>query len=528
MKTDKFEKTIRQKLESISPDFQESDWAKMQNYMHAHTPPTLWQQYGSWIGYAAAASVTTVMAFLYVNQLSQNNRLSSDVKALQNQIAVIKEKPSEAPKADTVYIIRDATPTGQDSPSLSYRSLEPENSQARNTTPGHNKIETSDTDQLTDSERNIQDQRLLSATEPNRSEEPGSLASHNNRSLTDPIVANQGNTVKTVKSNESTELRRTIPSGVSDLPKNGQQRTDNELPNTEFASKHGNITPQNTGSQAVFASKTLGVNFANISTQTPITPSITTEQMNGTLMNRLSAKQIRKTWMASTANTYKAAASGKKTEQATQAENVVPQLNLKVPYRFGAGMEFQKNIQTKTVMGEVLIAKKFSISAGLSWLKLKQMQFFNEKSFREVNKRDFKQTHPNEVPAAFVVTNIQIEPTMMQIPLTVAFRNDLKDNWTYYMGAGANITVKSNEKISYSCIIPKPKQEILTQSFDRKMDISPINSLNFSLGIEKSWHPIVVQAEGYIYSYFKPLTPLQHRSGPGFKVKLLYQIGNKM
>jgi hypothetical protein len=80
MKTDKFENTIRRKLESISPEFHEDDWTKMQDYMHAHTPPTFWQQYSSWFGYAAAAAVTSVLVFLYTNQLSQNNNLLSDVK----------------------------------------------------------------------------------------------------------------------------------------------------------------------------------------------------------------------------------------------------------------------------------------------------------------------------------------------------------------------------------------------------------------------------------------------------------------
>src|SRR5688572_27315194 len=106
MKTNKFENTIRQKLESIEPDFQEQDWAKMQSYMQAHTPPTFWQQHSSWIGYAAAASITTVMAFLYVNQLSKNNDLTADVKNLQNQIEVIKSTAAPIAKADTIYLVQ--------------------------------------------------------------------------------------------------------------------------------------------------------------------------------------------------------------------------------------------------------------------------------------------------------------------------------------------------------------------------------------------------------------------------------------
>ncbi|WP_149242539.1 hypothetical protein [Dyadobacter sp. 32] len=490
MKTDKFEKTIRQKLESISPDFQESDWAKMQNYMHAHTPPTLWQQYGSWLGYAAAASVTSVMAFLYVNQLSQNNKLGRDVKSLQSQIATIKENPAATPKVDTIYVLRDAVSSNQEDRSQAYTTIDAEEvvtnheqSAAENTVAS-----APDADRTTEKEKNrIQQEQILYSDKNSAAEFVGIQ------------TEKEDETLHPGESNASESILNTTNTATLSTPENG-----------------------------VLASKTLGARFENISTQSPLTPAMRTEQLKGALMSRLSARQIRKTWMASTAASYKAPTSGKKAEQITQTENVIPQLNLKVPYRFGAGMEWQKNVQAKTVTGEVILGKRFSISAGLSWLKLKQMQFFNEKGFREANKRDFKQTHPNQVPAAFVVTNIQIEPTMMQIPLTVAFRNELKDNWAYYVAAGANVTVKSNEKISFSCIVPKPQQEILTQSFERKMDISPINSLNFSLGVEKAWHPIVVQAEGYMYSYFKPLTPLNPRSGPGFKVKLLYQIGKKM
>ena len=106
MKTNKFEDTIRRKLESIEPDFQEKDWDRMQNYMHIQNPPTFWQQHSSWIGYAAAASVSTVMAFMYVSQRNQNNMLTADVKNLQHQIEAIKNAPALSEKQDTVYLIK--------------------------------------------------------------------------------------------------------------------------------------------------------------------------------------------------------------------------------------------------------------------------------------------------------------------------------------------------------------------------------------------------------------------------------------
>ena len=96
------------------------------------------------------------------------------------------------------------------------------------------------------------------------------------------------------------------------------------------------------------------------------------------------------------------------------------------------------------------------------------------------------------------------------------------------MSTGTNVTVKGKESFSFDCRIPNQKSEFLNKSFERKMDIPVINSLNFSAGIEKDWHPIVVQVEGYVYTYFKQLSPESARTGPGVKIKLLYQIGGKM
>lgn len=186
----------------------------------------------------------------------------------------------------------------------------------------------------------------------------------------------------------------------------------------------------------------------------------------------------------------------------------------------------EANGTAKSVVGEVLVARKFSITAGISWLKVKPMEFISEKIFREKIRKDFKRSHPGEVPLALDVFNIKVNPTLVQIPLTIAFRNNMKDNWAYYAGAGTNVTVSSKEKVSFDCIAPN--KEYFKNEFDKKTKVPAVSSVNFSVGIEKTWHPIVVQAEGYVYTYFTPLTPLSHTTGPGVKLKLLYQIGSKM
>lgn len=285
-----------------------------------------------------------------------------------------------------------------------------------------------------------------------------------------------------------------------------------------------------TVNNASFASKALGENFDHITELAPITTeSGSSRTMKYALASRMSPRQTRKVWLASAAPVTKDAVDeDKKVEKTAKADNIIPQLNIKAPYRVGAGFQFEGNNQVRTVVGEVLIAKKFSLTTGLSWLKIKPMNFKSEKIFRDKNKGDFKQMHPGEVPMAFQVQNINVKPTLLQIPLTVAFRNDVTKDFSYFVGAGTNITLNGKEKITYDCWLPLTGKEFNNQSLERKMDLPLFNSMNLTAGIEKSWHPIVVQIEGYLYSYFKPLNPMAQKTGPGIKMKLLYQIGKKM
>ncbi|MCE6990320.1 hypothetical protein [Dyadobacter sp. CY323] len=484
MKTNLFENTIRRKLESIQPDFQEQDWAKMQQYMQVHTPPSLWQQYGSWIGYAAAASITTVMSFMYINQLSQNDSLVSDVKNLKNQIEVIKNQPTIAGKTDTVYLVQKEQFTN--------------NEQQAAKAPGRIYVEknTVRSDQFAitngrDANRATNNIVLNTTSDP----------SENVAEIVSEIYGHD----KTITHAEKTIAESGAASENESLTANANER----VLNREFEP------------MVVSGVTTLG------------NSSYLSRKMNYGLASRISSRQVQQslnarktdigsTHIASNANT----ASDKKVEQTAKADNVIPKFNIKVPYRFGGGIHIEGNGQAKTVVGEVLLAKKFSITAGISWLKVKPMEFFTEKIFREKNRKDFKRTHPDQVPLAFEVYNIKVNPTLVQIPLTIAFRNDIKDNWAYYAGVGTNITLKSKENISFDC--KAPNNAYFTQAFDKKTDSPAINSVNFSMGIEKTWHPIVIQAEGYLFTYFQPLTPLSHSAGPGMKLKLLYQIGRKM
>ncbi|MCE7061288.1 hypothetical protein [Dyadobacter sp. CY343] len=482
MKTSQFENTIRQKLESIEPDFQEADWAKMQKFMHAQSPPTFWQQHSSWIGYAAAASVSVVMAFLYVNQLSQNNNLVADVKNLKNQIEVIRQQPLQVPKADTVYLVQAPAATGENpeyqvgsTPNKERFSKKANQSVLAKSDAGESRKRTGGASYLAFSRR--------------------TLPAYSGEVTFENRVKNAPDDHITGANQNVAISENTIGNAAGESPVLSNINLDLAAPpaNASFISNNG---------------------------------SVISRKMTYSLASRLSNRQIYKITQFNNAQIAKATVSDKKVEKTTKAENVVPRFNIKSPYRFGGGVQLESNGIAKTVVGEVLVGKRFSITAGISWLKVKPMEFLTDKVFKEKIRKDFRRSHPGEVPLALDVYNIKVDPTLVQIPLTVAFRNNMKDNWAYYAGAGTSVTIKSREKVSFDCVAPN--REHFSKEFDKKTNTPTVGSVNFSVGIEKTWHPIVVQAEGYLYTYFTPLTPLSTSTGPGVKLKVLYQIGGKM
>ena len=554
MKTDKFEKTIRRKLESITPDFHEDDWTKMQNYMNAHTPPTFWQQYSSWLGYAAAATVTTVMAFMYVNQLSQNNHLLSDVKQLQNQIEVIKNSPSVIQKTDTVYIVQQQA--------VDHKSNEDtrENQREERFAPQPDN-------------NNAQESLAQTAVKETNTETNPSNTSNDlvkPESPANGLKPELNQNRKLLSDNEKTDRRNAVKEEVTASPENiAQNKTGREIAvsdgavinadnnsgvsnkadgrgsngNTGRGNTYGglnNVPANNAANNSVGFTKTLDETFDQIAIQTPVQQNnyqTVSRRMHYALAHRIAPKQVKNVLLATNAPVVKVPESEKNVASTKKAETTIPKLNLKVPYRFGFAQQWEGKNQVKTVVAEVVVSKHFSFSTGISWLKIKAKDFYSEKNYREKTQKNFRDDFKPKAMPFEGIENINIKPSVVQIPLTVAYRNELKNNFTFFVGAGTNFTVKQKQDVTFDCYrdiyiqtSPKPfiLRNIRREQTTEKMNLNLVNSLNFSAGIEKSWHPVVLQAEGYLYTYFSPLSPQTSRSGPGFKIKLLYQIGKKM
>ncbi|MDP5120712.1 MAG: hypothetical protein NWQ46_03900 [Spirosomaceae bacterium] len=109
MSDERFDKNIKQKLESVRPAFEESAWKKFRTAMPLPWYTTLFQDWGGWIfgGIASAAFLTT----LYFNYLQQKtnellNEEISTIKSVQNLQVKIDTVLIEKYLIDTVYVVK--------------------------------------------------------------------------------------------------------------------------------------------------------------------------------------------------------------------------------------------------------------------------------------------------------------------------------------------------------------------------------------------------------------------------------------
>ena len=109
MKPDKFDESIRRKLEGIQPSFQEDDWAKFTAYQAAHAPSSFSfiKHYGRALMYSAASVAAAVMVFANVYQYRQNKQLDQQLSQLKSTLAQKNDAPIRVSyRVDTVYITK--------------------------------------------------------------------------------------------------------------------------------------------------------------------------------------------------------------------------------------------------------------------------------------------------------------------------------------------------------------------------------------------------------------------------------------
>ncbi len=531
MKTNRFEEILRRKLESLKPDFQAQDWDKFQSFQQ-HAAPSFWQTYGHWLGYAVAVLTTATVAVLYVSQSRQNDALLREMKELRAQIAsgtvgatvavspvVTNEsattgEPTSAnrprggpsvpqPPTDTVYVIE---------PRLIYR----DRSVYENRAERAELAESASGRSLLNLEENFDRQK---------SKNPERTAASNIVAENSPLAVTETNIRpdKAVASRKSgTDL------ALTDSRKfhTDEALSDNTLPDEALSKSTPAITENKPQGRLPQERLTLD------KIQPLLTPSLpeTGKTEYRRLMNRM-PRAIRKRGGAVVATSEKAVesraalskpASEEGVEKVTKEESLLPKFGLNLPFRVGAGQQWEGRTKSFSVWNEVLIGAHWSLQAGLSWQKLEDQKFFDVKIFDQKMRSDFRKDHAGKLPPSFDIFNITARTNVTRIPLNLTYRNEISSGFTYFVGAGTNLNLIAKQTLSFD--YKRPSRDYGHESKERNIPFPLINNVNALVGVEKRWSPIVLQVSSFLNTRFKTFPFLDDRTDVGLQVKLLYEF----
>ncbi|WP_373515991.1 hypothetical protein [Persicitalea sp.] len=507
MKTNRFEEILRRKLESLKPDFQEQDWNKFQSFQQ-HAAPSFWQTYGHWLGYAVAVLTTATVAILYVSQSRQNDALLREMHALREQVVArgeasagdegeVKTGEMSASYPDTVYVIESR---------VVYR--DPIVHESTATRP--DLIESSENAALDlgkdSDERNVEKSKDLAASSSVRQDSterlPRELAINADQSRKEEDFIGGNTTVQPLKSRQPISIE-TAPGDAS--PTAMPAPTNNQTLDRRLVLD--NIQPL----------------------PTPTLPE-TSRTKYRLLTNRV-PKAIRKLdvpMVAKLENVEKSnsalpeVVSTEKTEKTTKEESLLPKFGLNLPFRVGAGQQWEGRTRAFSLWNEALLGEHWSVQAGLSWQKLEDQKFFDELIFKKKMRSDFRKDHAGKLPPSFDIFNISTSTKLIRIPLNLTYRNEIGKDFSYFVGAGTNLNLRAKQTLSFD--FKRPSRDYGQETKERNIVFPAINNVNALVGLEKRWSPIVLQVSSFLNTRFKTFIFLDDRTDVGLQVKLLYEF----
>lgn len=197
---------------------------------------------------------------------------------------------------------------------------------------------------------------------------------------------------------------------------------------------------------------------------------------------------------------------------------------VRAPYRLGVVASWTRSANSFGILNEVMLNQKFLATWGLIKTEFNDVYFSNEKTYTELTKHNFRKIIGYGIPIGSYVSNISTKSTVMQIPLTLGYRHILADNFAITARIGTQLNLRHRQKLQCD-LWDGHKPLRITGVQNHNANYPMLNNINYSLGIEKSFTPIVLQGELFYHHQNKEL-PYLKATSPGIRVKLLYELGN--
>ncbi len=532
MKPDKFDESIRRKLEGIQPGFQEEDWAKFKAYQSTHVPTSFVQRFGRSMLYTAASVAAAVMVFANVYQYRQNNRLDQQVDKLKTQLAQKERAPIRvSTRVDTVYITKYISVESRHPQPTAYAQALPQSNENESLIdPSATK--TDPRGSVSEGLKNVgkiirqnPNERISEAFERNNPAESAAAdAKDRNNSLENPgvdrniISSSKEKNPKVVLQKESSAKTSSASSGQTPSKQRSSEEVAGSIVQSEASVAANETVPQSP------AGANTGGNPAIVANELmPLAPNHTLTDLEG--LEPAEIKVQRYAYAILQSQTPKATGNPETTTPP-------PSISFKnVRFRIGGGLNAGDKYTGYSVMSSLLLGKYWSLDAGISWAKITGPQYFTEDIFKAQTGRPFQTWHKSDgirpplMPPQ--VLDIKTDVNLVRLPISLTYRWPINDNFAVLFSGGTNLNLSAKQCYRFLYKYKDKSDNYIEEKGQFSVKPALSNELVMATGVEKQWRSLVFQVEAYAAPYLQKPTYLTDNRNLGVRFKVLYQFGKK-
>jgi len=523
MKTNRFNESIRRKLDGLEPTYREADWKRMQQSLHQHGVPSFWPSASQWLLPTVGALTIAGLLITTIWQYRTTQQLRQTVQTLIHTVKDLKENPPVAQTApparvDTVYILQNHMAGQGDryagrldgagsvvggsglvpDPQLSERAV---------ATDGSGISEERPSPEATGEQR-------VAATPGDRSRAEETSASAPSAARDNRIVTSSGS-LKITPYAERTAIQLFSDASANDrrltsrsaTRRSGRTQTGRAGNAFERPGDESSATP-------VPSVEESGVLRLNVQQLAPVAPSFNTDRFVEGLNRR--ARRIRSALPLSVGSMASSAAP-----KAPAIERDEP--NVRVRLGLSGALAFKQ--MAGGVYGEAIVGRHLTVGIGLNRVVESGGKYVTDFQFNQRNHRDFRKEYAHGLDPRFEIFNIARQNYCWKLPVSLGYRMMLGNGLALIPSAGLNINVNtaSQEKVEFT--YRRGPQELKPIAFWVPRPTSRLSDGTVAFLAEKQWlNHWVVQAGPYAAI---PLQPSPNGFNPltaGLRARVLFQF----
>lgn len=502
MKTERFEDQIRKKLESIEPEFRESDWANFTDYSSAKMVTSAKIFTGTIFKIAASVAIVGTL-FLSLAQFNNNNDLKEQIQNLTDQNEKLLNNQKQIEKyIKNGNILDEENEIVNAKTNTENRLANTENSLKNEELNGEKLTEKSAGKNNLESKignENVVSNNLNSGkavVKDSKINDNFGLKSENiaknkfeNKSNNNSTDLNEN---KIYTKNSSNKLRKGSSNQLNILEENSQIIAKN---GKNRRVKNGGFDNKNIKIDEVFENNEAIVN-ANVVENS----KINLIYLNSKGLTIDSTRNLRKDLKKSDFAYYKI--PDKKKAYFTLADAY---------FRAGVNGSISRGTTNYGLVGEVFLDQRISLSSGFYTMKHKAEAFFTTYTYQKAKHYDFKDKYKEKIVPSKEILNIKEKTDLTVVPVHLNYNHPVSNSFKLIGTIGAELDIKGISRVDYNFSgpmnigpFPPQPQPIMTGgpafesgSFNSKIDTKIFNNIYLSVGAEKQFGKFAVQAKAY-------------------------------